>query len=108
MITYSELYALDTSGRLRVWYMQREGERHRSVSGLVDGKKIESAWTTCNAKNVGRANATTPEEQAIAEVEAAYKKRKKEGYAEEGQEPRVFIQPMLAEKYQDRLRFISD
>ena len=105
-IIYPSLYAIDTMGRKRLWYMMQEGPKHCTVSGLVDGDKVTSAWTICKPKNTGKANATTAEEQANAEILARYKKRKKEGYAEEGEEPTFFIAPMLAKKYTDRLRFI--
>ena len=69
------LYKRDTKGKLRSWIVEYEGAGIRTVAGLEDGKKVTSEWKICSAKNVGRANATTDEEQAIAEAQALWDKR---------------------------------
>ena len=53
-------------------------------------------------KNVGRANATTAEQQAYLEIERDFKKQKDKGYAEVGQESDVLPLPMLAHKFSDK------
>jgi ATP-dependent DNA ligase len=62
--------------------MEQNGNRYRSSSGQKDGAKITAEWTEAEAKNVGRANATTDIEQATAEIEAKYTKQLKSGYYE--------------------------
>lgn len=53
-------------------------------------------------KNVGRANATTAEQQAYLEIERDFKRQKDKGYAELGAESEVLPLPMLAHKFSDR------
>lgn len=71
---------------------------HRVVSGVLDGKMVESGWNFCEPKNVGRANATTAEEQATTEVKANYTKKKDRGYFEDvdSVDQVAFTKPMLA------------
>src|SRR3546814_13113560 len=59
---------LDSKGKTRVWSMERDGSRHRTVAGILDGKLVASEWTQCVGKQ-GR----TDEEQAQFELDAAYK-----------------------------------
>jgi DNA ligase-1 len=102
---YSTLYKVDSKGKLREWRMETDGARYRTVSGLADGKQVTSEWKDTVAKNVGRTNATTAEEQATAEVLAEYKKRLEGEYsatptqAEGGFD---FFKPMLADKWENR------
>lgn len=62
----------------------------------------QSALTEVHGKNLGRANATTPHEQAIAEVKAAEAKQRKRGYAEPGTHANIRLLPMLAHKFADK------
>lgn len=104
MHTYPTLYTYDNANRIRVWWMEREDNKHRSVAGLQDGQKVVSEWTVCKGKNVGRSNETSPEEQAEAEVAAHYKKKKKQNhYASIAELDAAggssFFEPMLAQKF---------
>lgn len=97
------LYKRDTTGEVRQWKAEVEKDRYRMTAGLLNGKHVTSEWSIAQPKNVGRANATTAEEQAKREVEQLYTKKKKEGYTEDvGQIDAVaLIKPMLAKKYLD-------
>ena len=53
-------------------------------------------------KNLGKANETTPEAQARAELESLYNKQRDKGYSEDGSKDHIPIKPMLAQKYSDR------
>jgi len=54
-------------------------------------------------KNLGKANETTPEDQAIKEAEAKYDKKLKESYFENKEDiDKGFKEPMLAKKFLDR------
>lgn len=103
---YDTLYNYDTKGKLRIWYMEQDGSKHRTISGLDTGKKVTSGWTVCSPKNVGKVNATTAEQQATAEIEALYKKKQDKNWtnilptAKEDFEEKYF-KPMLAESYKD-------
>lgn len=103
MKKYPELYTRDSLGNVRVWYMERSGEKYRTVSGLVDGEKVTSEWTVAKPKNQGKKNETTADQQAHVEVEAKYKKQKKTGYFENLNEIDDFqyVEPMLAKLYKD-------
>jgi DNA ligase-1 len=99
--SYRRLYKIDSAGKVRVWFMEREGHKHRVVAGIDGGSLVENAWTDCVSKGKGKAQ-TTPEEQAIKEVEALYKKSLDRDYYETPEEaagpPRNYL-PMLAESW---------
>lgn len=103
MKKYPELYTRDSLGNVRVWYMEQEDDRYRTVSGLVDGERVTSEWTLAKPKNVGKKNETTGPTQAKAEVEARYKKQKKTGYSEDVNDidKPQYVEPMLAKLYRD-------
>jgi DNA ligase-1 len=88
---------------VRSWQLEIDGSRYRSISGLLDGAKVESGWTACEGKNLGKKNATTGETQAQAEVKAEYKKKLKTGYFEDiaDIDKGTILWPMLAFKYKD-------
>jgi DNA ligase 1 len=97
------LYKKTTTGAIQRWWMERDGARHRTHSGQVDGAVVTSEWTVCEGKNVGRANETSPEEQARREVASEYTLKRKKGYmdtAEEAGGSNIF-RVMLALKYED-------
>jgi len=100
---FEKLYSRDATGNVRVWYMEVEDNRFRTVSGIQDGKMVTSEWTTCAAKNVGRANSTTAQEQAVKEVKARYTKQLKLGYHNtiSTVDTVAFVEPMLAKSYED-------
>lgn len=97
------IYKIDSSKKLRVWFMEREGHKHRVVAGIDGGSLVVNTWTECVSKGKGKAQ-TTPEEQAIKEVEALYKKALDRDYYETPEEaagpPRNYL-PMLAEGWKD-------
>lgn len=103
MTKHTELYTRDSLGNLRVWYMEQDGDRYRTVSGLVDGERVTSEWTVAKPKNVGRKNETTGEAQAKAEVESKYKKQRKTGYFDDPKDvdKPQYVEPMLAKLYKD-------
>ena len=74
------LYKKTTVGKVQTWQIVVDGDKYRTISGQQDGKKIQNNWTTCFPKNVGRANATTGEEQAIKEAVAKHDKKLESGY----------------------------
>jgi DNA ligase-1 len=94
------LYKVDSKGKVRTFQLEVEDEKYRMISGLEDGKKTTTKWTVCKAKNVGRANATTPEKQADLEAAARLKKKLEEHYYVSRDEaianPDAFFKVMLA------------
>lgn len=112
MITFNKLYKVDSKNKLRVYYIELDGDSYRMVTGIDGGKEVRTKWTVAKPKNVGKANETTGITQAKAEVTARYTKKKAEGYfvsAEDAKEnpEGVFFKPMLAdtwEKVTDKYR----
>lgn len=102
--TFDTLYKRTNTGAVQIWFMEVEGEKYRSTSGQIDGKKTTTEWTIAKPKNEGRANATSAEQQAIAEVEAEYKKKIKKDYRRSLDDIDSIerFKPMLAEKWGDR------
>ena len=99
--TYNTIYKKSATGKTVIWYVEREGDRYRTVSGQKDGKLTTGSWTTAKPKNIGKSNATTGVEQAMSEVESKYEKKIASGYHEkESQVDLVkFVKPMLAISY---------
>jgi hypothetical protein len=103
--TYPILYSRDSKGKIRIWEMEQNNERYRTISGLEDGEKVTSEWSIATAKNTGKSNETSDIEQATAEIEYKYKKQLKSDYFEDIKDIDQirFIQPMLAKGFLDRL-----
>ena len=91
------LYKRDTTGKIRSWGLELDGDKYRTYSGLVDGSLTISGWTVAVAKR-----GTTPEQQAALEVAADYKKKLALNYFETLAEidNETFFEPMLAHKYE--------
>jgi len=65
------LYSTDSKGKIRQWSITTSGDTYTVMHGVKDGK-LQTKDTKCKAKNVGKANATTPEEQAVLEAQAKW------------------------------------
>ncbi len=101
------LYKLDTKGKTRVLNMHLEGDSYYTSHGILNGKIITDKPTKAVPKNVGRANATTAEEQARLEAEAKITKKIEEGYFEnldEVSQGVSFFEPMLAQKFNEKFK----
>lgn len=112
--TYPTLYGQSTHGAVKVWNIRVESEDRGDhapaviiiTHGQEHGKQQQTKRRVTAGKNLGRANATTPWTQALAEAEAFWTKKQDKGYsttksaaARVWQETRL---PMLALKYDDR------
>lgn len=98
---FDTLYKRTNAGKIQEWTMEVEGNKFRSISGQTDGKKITSEWTVCKGKNVGRANETTDEEQAMKEAEAKFTHQLEKHYHRDikDADKAKFVKAMLAHKY---------
>lgn len=105
------LQATTRTGKAKFWqgHVAQEGDNWYNQASYWQlknsGETSAVQWSEpyiVEAKNVGRANATTAEQQAYLEIERDFKKQKDKGYAEIGQEPEVLPLPMLAHKFSDR------
>lgn len=97
------LFSRDTKDQIRVWYAEVEGDKWRTVSGLKDGEKVTSGWTTCEPTNIGRSNERSAKDQARFEAMAEFDKKLARKYRRHIRElDGVFIQPMLAKNFKDK------
>ena len=97
------LFNRRSDGDLQTWDLEVVDNKYRVSSGKLGGKIVVNAWTECEGKNIDRANATTPAEQATAEAKALWTKKHNEGYRESEAELSevTLIEPMLAKKFED-------
>lgn len=98
------MYSRTSTGAVQQWTIEIQGDSYRTVHGQVDGKLQTTEWTVAKPTNVGKANERLGPAQAQFEAKATWKKKKDSGYHENIQDidtPR-FIEPMLAQKYEDR------
>ena len=98
------LYKRTNAGKIQQWTVEVEGNKFRSISGQTDGVKTTASWTVCEGKNIGRANETTPEEQAVLEAQAKFTKKLDGHYHRDIKNADVakFPKAMLAHKFDKR------
>jgi len=102
MKTYPMLYKLNKDGSFQQWTVQADNDQIISTYGQVGGK-MQVTSKTAKPKNVGKANETTGDIQAIKQAKAMWKKKYDKEYAETIEEAcNPPILPMLAKKYKDR------
>jgi len=104
------LYKLSSKGALQSWQIQVEGTTIVTTHGQVGGALQVARDTITKGKNEGKKNATTPEQQALAEAEAKWTKQLKKGYVQSEEAARAGevdalitggISPMLAHKFSE-------
>ena len=95
------LYKKDSKGKIRIWEIWTENETLFERSGLLNGKLVLHN-KTCKGKNIGKANETTPDIQAISEMNSKIKKKLQEDYflTIDEAENNIVILPMLAKDYE--------
>lgn len=98
-MNYSKkIYKKDSKGKIRFLHAFTEGADLVQHSGILGSEKIVEHRSTCTGKNIGKANETTPEEQANSEAEKKLVNKMSSGYfetVEEAKEGDVVL-PMLA------------
>lgn len=99
----ASLYSRRSDGKIQIWEKEVDGNKHRSLSGIMNGEIVVSEWTICAGKNIGRANATTPDQQALTEAKAEWQKKIDKGYKQDikAVDQMSFFEPMLAKVWQD-------
>lgn len=95
------LYALDASGKVRQWRVWADGPNICTEYGDVGGK-LQTTSKLAVAKNVGKANATTPEEQAVLEAKALWVKKSDQEYTTDKSGKKVILRPMLAHTFAEK------
>jgi len=110
------LYAVDAKKQIRKWsvsVIENKGGTAtiKRVHGIVGGKKQINYKEVTKGKNIGRANETTPLEQALAEAKSMWNKVQDQGYVDYVPDPNnpppVWL-PMKAKswsKHSDRIHY---
>ncbi len=101
---FPTLYKRTSTGAIQQWTVEVRGDSYVTRSGQVGGAISETKPTICEAKNIGKANASTAEEQAIIEAQAKYDKQLKSKYKLDMNniDTKTFISPTLASPLKDR------
>jgi DNA ligase-1 len=106
------IYKKDSSGKIRYLEIKNEGGFVVQESGVVGTDNPVINRSACEAKNVGKINATTPETQAELEAQAKITEKLRLGYfnsIEQAQEKggKDFLLPMLAKDYKKELKKVT-
>lgn len=83
MKTLPTLYKKTSTGATQMWSIGVDANTIIVNFGQQDGKIQRTEEVIKSGKNAGRANATTPEEQALAEAIAKWEGKIKKGYVED-------------------------
>lgn len=83
-------------GQVQTWQITVKDDHFFTEEGIQGGMITTSKPTYCKAKNVGRSNETTPEQQALVEAQAKWQKKVDSGYNEILTDEKKFFEPMLA------------
>ena len=101
---YPVLFKRNTNGSINQWQVVVDGDCFYTIEGIKDGNLTTSKPTMCVGKNVGRANQTTDNQQAISEAESKIQKKLDRGYTENIKKIdtcKTTFTPQLAHKYND-------
>lgn len=101
---FPKLFKFTKNGSVQQWTIWVERlvdgtARYLTEYGLVGGKIQNTHMYVRAGKNIGKANETTPFEQACSEAESKWKAQLDKGYAEGAPKKLPKTQPMLAKKY---------
>ena len=86
------MYGVTSKGAIKTWQAKAYGTPPEQPSDAtieiitqtkLDGKKVVRTEVITEGKNIGKANETTPYEQAVSEAESRYRKKIKKGYSTE-------------------------
>lgn len=103
------LFGVDKSGGIKQWSVWTEGGCVLVEHGRLNGKTQEKK-TKCKPKNVGRANETSPEEQAQLEAMSKWNKQYDKYYRETLEEAQELLTEgvMLAQDYSKKPHFLEE
>lgn len=105
---FPTLFGRSKTGKIKCWEIKvKFVDYNTSViitsHGYIDGAIQTTSDTIRSGKNFGKANYTTPNEQAIRDAKSKWMKQFDKGYRETLEELNDLpILPMLAQKYRDR------
>ena len=106
-MNFPTLFKLDQNGKVRQWTIKVSGNSYHMESGVVGGAITVSKPTYSKAKNVGRSNATTAEEQAQLDAKRRWDSRVENGAVTDIETAKKgvdlpFFKPMLANGYNQK------
>lgn len=103
------LYCVNKIGGVQEWSVWTESETIIVEHGKLDGK-MQRKETICTPKNQGRANETTPEQQAKLEAQSKYNKQYDKYYRKTVEEARELLTEgvMLAQDYTKKPHFLEE
>jgi len=103
---FDTLYAKSSTGKIKQWSIEANGNTMIEKWGYVDSK-IQEQRKTIKGKNIGKANETSDDKQCELECRSKWQKKVDEQYVvdrnkiKESGDQKVLL-PMLALRYQDR------
>lgn len=100
------LYGLSSNNKVKQWTVTTDGADVVITHGQVGGK-LAQMRTTSKSKNIGKANETSPSEQAILEAQSKWNKQIKKDYRESIEDIPKSTLPNLAHKYQDKAHTVD-
>lgn len=111
-ILCKRIYKKDSSGKIRYLEISNDGHFVVQESGIIGTNNPVINRSACEAKNVGKSNATTPESQAYIEAQAKLTEKMRLGYfnsIEEAQEKggADFLLPMLAKDFKKEMKKVT-
>lgn len=77
---FPTLYKIDSKGKVREWNITVNIGGAYTVTHGARGGAMQSTTVQCEQKNVGKANETSLNEQAMLEAESKWKKQQDKGY----------------------------
>lgn len=111
--TFPKLYKKSSTGKISEWEIFVEDNNKgygciNIIHGYINGKKQHDHKVIDRGKNPGKANETTPLQQALSEAESKFKKQKDKGYVENlNDTDNIVYLPMLAHSYDKRSKYIK-
>lgn len=112
MTTHQKLYKTSSTGKELEWTISviknyDDTAIIRTIHGQVGGQLQTTDLLISKGKNIGKANETTPYEQACSEAESKWKKQKDKNYSEDRGGKSKALSPMLAHTYEDKLHLVT-
>jgi len=95
------LYGKSKSGKIKQWVVYTEGSTITVQYGQVGGKQTPQVTPILEGKNIGKANETSPAQQARSEAQSKWNAQYKKDYRESADDIPQSTLPPLAHKYQE-------
>ena len=103
---FPELFKNDKLDRTSMWRIYVIKDQYYRESNIKGGKIKTYAPVVCTPKNIGKANETTSEMQALFEAFSEWKHKKDQLYTEKQDDiTKCNVRPMLAEKWTERSKY---